>query len=171
MKAEEEKLKSILNSLIARMIDHTFWPKVEKNRKNLEDVGLWDFLLIPLEPEDNMRTRQFLYNSVWGSKSIVDIEGRIVHFSSASILETFKLPQSKGTILIEATALSSAMLQMVFDDKKAKTKNGFMISKAKGIWKAWLPWVNERIRWQRLEWAPCRKNVLPWQLWRGREFN
>ena len=77
--------------------------------------------------------------------SIVDIEGRIVHFSSASILETFKLPQGKGTILIEAIALSSAMLRMVFDDKKAKTKNGFMISKAKGIWKAWLSWVNERI--------------------------
>ena len=47
--------------------------------------------------------------------------------------------------MTEATALSSAMLQMVFDDKKVKTKNGFMISKAKGIWKAWFPWVNEQI--------------------------
>ena len=37
------------------------------------------------------------------------------------------------------------MLQMFFDDKKAKTKSGFTISKATGIWKAWLPWVNERI--------------------------
>ena len=34
---------------------------------------------------------------------------------------------------------------MVFDDKKAKTNNGFTISKATGIWKAWLPWVNEQI--------------------------
>ena len=34
---------------------------------------------------------------------------------------------------------------MVFDDKKAKTKNGFTIGKAKGIWRSWLPWVNERI--------------------------
>ena len=34
---------------------------------------------------------------------------------------------------------------MVFDDKKAKTRNGFTIGKAKGIWKSWLPWVNERI--------------------------
>ena len=34
---------------------------------------------------------------------------------------------------------------MVFDDKKEKTKNGFTINKATGIWKAWLPWVNKRI--------------------------
>ena len=37
------------------------------------------------------------------------------------------------------------MLQTVFEDKKAMTRYGFMISKAKGIWKAWLPWINERI--------------------------
>ena len=53
--------------------------------------------------------------------------------------------QGKETILTEATALTSEMLRMVFDDKKAKTKNGFTISKAKGIWKSWLPWVNEKI--------------------------
>ena len=57
MKAEEEKLKPTLNNLIARMIDHTFWLEVEKNWKNLEDVGLWDFLLVLLEPQDNVRTR------------------------------------------------------------------------------------------------------------------
>ena len=34
---------------------------------------------------------------------------------------------------------------MVFDDKKAKTRNGFSIGKAKGIWKSWLLWINERI--------------------------
>ena len=34
---------------------------------------------------------------------------------------------------------------MISEDKKAKTKNGFTISKATGIWKSWLPWVNERI--------------------------
>ena len=34
---------------------------------------------------------------------------------------------------------------MVFNDKKAKTRNGFSIGKAKGIWRSWLPWVNERI--------------------------
>ena len=50
MKAEEEKLKPTFNNLIIRMINHTFWPEVEKNRKNLEDASLWDFLLIPLEP-------------------------------------------------------------------------------------------------------------------------
>ena len=73
------------------------------------------------------------------------MDGRIIHFSSASISNIFKLPQGKETILTEATALTSDMLQMVFDDKKAKTKNEFTISKAKGIWNAWLPWVSERI--------------------------
>ena len=34
---------------------------------------------------------------------------------------------------------------MAFDDKKAKTTNGFIIGNAKGIWKSWLLWVNERI--------------------------
>ena len=145
MKAEEEKLRPTYNNLIIRMIDHTFWPEVEKNRKNLEDAGLWDFLLIPLEPQENARTRKFLHKSVWGSKSTVDIDSRIIHFSSANISKVFKLPQGKGTILTEATALSSEMLRMVFDDKKAKTKNGFTINKATGIWKAWLPWVNEQI--------------------------
>ena len=64
MKAEEEKLKPTFNNLIIQMIDHTFWPEVEKNWKNLEDVGLWDFLLVPLEPQDNARTKQFLHKSV-----------------------------------------------------------------------------------------------------------
>ena len=104
-----------------------------------------NFFLIPLEPQDNARTRQFLHKFIWGSKSKVNMDARIIHFSSASISKIFKLPQGKETILTEATALTSKMLWMVSDDKKAKTKNGFTISKAKGIWKSWLPWVNERI--------------------------
>ena len=101
--------------------------------------------MIPLEPQDNVRTRQFLNKSVWGSKSKVNIDGRIIHFTAASISKIFKLPQGKETILTEATDLTPEMLQMVFDDKKAKTRNGFSIGKAKGIWRSWLPWVNERI--------------------------
>ena len=73
------------------------------------------------------------------------MDGRIIHFTAANISKTFKLPQGKETMLTEATALTSEMLQMVFNDKKAKTRNGFSIDKAKGIWKSWLPWVNERI--------------------------
>ena len=53
MKTEEEKLRPTFHNVIIRMIDHTFWLEVEKNRKNLEDAGSWDFLLIPLEPQDN----------------------------------------------------------------------------------------------------------------------
>ena len=63
MKIEEEKLRPTFHNLIIRMIDHTFWPEIEKNRKNLKEAGLWDFLLIPLEPQDNARTRQFLHQS------------------------------------------------------------------------------------------------------------
>ena len=64
MKTEEEKLRPTFHNLIIRMIDHTFWPEIEKNRKNLKEASLWDFLLIPLEPQDNARTRQFLHKSV-----------------------------------------------------------------------------------------------------------
>ena len=168
MKAEEEKLKPTFNNLIIRMIDHTFWPEVEKNLKNLEDAGLWDFLLIPLEPQENVRTRQFLHKSIWGSKSTVNIDGRIIHFSSANISKIFKLLPGKGTVLTEATALSSEMLQMVFDDKKAKTKNGFTISKATRIWKAWLPWMNERILLAEIEVGTMSKAglalaIMAWQ--------
>ena len=92
MKTEEEKLRPTFHNIIIKMIDHTFWPEVEKNRKNLEDAGLWDFLLIPLEPQDNARTTQFLHKSVWGSKSTVNIDGRIIHFSSANISKIFLLP-------------------------------------------------------------------------------
>ena len=145
MKIEEEKLRPTFHNLIIRIIDHTFWPKIEKNWKNLKEAGLWDFLLIPLEPQDNARTRQFLHKSVWGNKSKVNMDRRIIHFTLANISKIFKLPQGKETILTEATALTSEMLQMVFDDKKAKTRNRFTISKAKGIWKSWLPWMNERI--------------------------
>ena len=145
MKTEEEKLRPTFHNLSVKMIEYNFWPEVEKNRKNLEEAGIWDFLLIPLEPQDNARTRQFLNKSVWGSKSKINMDGRIIHFTAASISKTFKLPQSKETMLTEATALTSEMLLMVFNDKKAKTRNGFSIGKAKGIWKLWLPWVNERI--------------------------
>ena len=136
MKIEEEKLRPTFHNVIIRMIDHTFWLEIEKNRKNLVEAGLWDFLLISLEPQDNVRTKQFLYKSIRGSKSKVNMDGRIIHFSLANISKIFKLPQGKETILTEATTLTSKMLQMVFDDKKAKTKNGFTISKAKGIWKS-----------------------------------
>ena len=50
MKTKEEKLRPTFHNVIIRMIDHTFWPEIEKNWTNLEDAGLWDFLLIPLEP-------------------------------------------------------------------------------------------------------------------------
>ena len=145
MKTEEEKLRPTFHNLSVKMIEYNFWPEVEKNRKNLEEASIWDFLLIPLEPQDNARTRQFLNKSVWRSKSKINMDGRIIHYTAASISKTFKLPQGKETMLTEATALTSEMLQMVFNDKKAKTKNGFSIGKAKGIWKSWLPWVNERI--------------------------
>ena len=145
MKTEEEKLRPTFHNLSVKMIEYNFWPEVMKNQKNLEEAGIWDFLLIPLEPQDNTRTRQFLNKSVWGSKSKVNMDGRIIHFTAASISRIFKLPQGKETMLTEATALTSEMLQMVFNDKKAKTRNGFSIGKANGIWKSWLPWMNERI--------------------------
>ena len=77
-----------------------------------------------------------------------EVSPRLTWMGGSSILvrpTSLKLPQGKETILTEATALTSEMLRMVFDDKKAKTRNGFTINKAKGIWKSWLPWVNERI--------------------------
>ena len=64
MKTEEEKLRPNFHNVLIKMIDHTSWPEIEKNRTNLEDAGLWDFLLIPLEPQDNARTRQFIHKSV-----------------------------------------------------------------------------------------------------------
>ena len=145
MKVQEEKLRPTFHNLSVKMIEYNFWPEVTKNQKNLAEAGIWEFLLIPLEPQDNARTRQFLNKSIWRSKSKVNIDGRIIHFTAASISKIFKLPQGKETILTEATNLIPEMLQMVFDDKKAKTRNGFSISKAKGIWRSWLPWVNERI--------------------------
>ena len=145
MKVQEEKLRPTFHNLSVKMIEYNFWPEVTKNQKNLTEAGIWEFLLIPLEPQDNARTRQFLNESVWGSKSKVNIDGRIIHFTAAIISKIFKLPQGKETILTEATDLTPEMLQMVFDDKKAKTRNGFSIGKAKGIWRSWLPWVNERI--------------------------
>ena len=93
MKPKEEKLRPTFHNISIRMIDHTFWPELEKNWRNLVDAGLWEFLLIPLELQDNARTRQFLHKSVWGSKSKVNMDGRIIHFSSASISKIFKLPQ------------------------------------------------------------------------------
>ena len=95
MKTEEEKLRPTFHNLIIKMIDHTFWPEIEKNRTNLVEAGLWDFLLIPLEPQDNARTRQFLHKSVWGSKSKVNMDGRTIHFTSANISKIFKLTQGK----------------------------------------------------------------------------
>ena len=118
MKIEEEKLRPTFRNLSVKMIEYNFWPEVEKNRKHLEEVGIWDFLLIPLEPQDNARTRQFLNKSVWGSKFKINMDGQIIHFTAASISKTFKLPQGKETMLTEATALTSEMLQMVFNDKK-----------------------------------------------------
>ena len=50
MKTEEEKLRPTFHNLSVKMIEYNFWPEVEKNRKNLEEAGIWDFLLIPLEP-------------------------------------------------------------------------------------------------------------------------
>ena len=101
MKTEEEKLRPTFHNLIIRMIDHTFWPEIEKNRINLKEAGLWDFLLIPLEPQDDARTRQFLHKSIWRSKSKVNMDGRIIHFTSANISKIFKLPQGKDTILMK----------------------------------------------------------------------
>ena len=70
--------------------------------------------------------------------------------------------------MTKATTFSSAMLQMILDDKKAKTKNGSTINKAIGIWKAWLLWVNKQILMAKIGVAIISKEglalaIMAWQ--------
>ena len=57
MKAQEDKMRPTFHNLSVKMIEYNFWLEVTKNQKNLTEAGIWEFLLIPLEPQDNAQTR------------------------------------------------------------------------------------------------------------------
>ena len=141
---EKDKGRPKLEKMELKKIPVAIWPQVESNRKNLQDSRLWDFLLISLQDQDDDRVRQFLKNSNYGARSTFLIDENRIQFTPESISKSLRLFQGEGSMDTEVSDMRDEDLIPIFE-KNSRTSKGFALEKAKGIWKEWLAFVNERL--------------------------
>jgi hypothetical protein len=117
--------------------------EIEKNRQNLLDAGLYHSMKVVFEPQNDYRLRAFLKSSSYGALDEVNMMDRVLPFDIDAVSRCLRLPQ-EGMTLSGATHFTEEHLKDVFEPK-AKTDAGYLLAKAKGIWKEWLSYVNYRI--------------------------
>lgn len=136
MPVDNERPK--IDRLKLRQILPTAWNTVAANQKNLKEAQLQDFLTIPFQEQDDHQVRQFLKNSNYGSHSNVLIHNYRIQFTPESVARLMNLHQGDGTIDTEVGDLREEDRISIFQ-KNHRTSKGFVLARAKGIWKEWLP--------------------------------
>jgi hypothetical protein len=119
---------------------------VDSNRSNLERAGLWSFICKRWPIADSDRVLTYLIGSNRGSQEEFRIQGQIVHFDVNVIKKHFPGLSSVGPTLVAIELLDKAAILQVFEQPgNARVDSGYSIHKAKGPWKEWLQYVNQRL--------------------------
>jgi hypothetical protein len=119
------------------------WVEMERNRQNLIDVGLWFSMKVVFEPQNDHRLRTFVKGSCYGAVDEVQIMDRLLPFDIDAISRCLRLPQ-EGMNISSVVQYTEEDLEEVFEPH-ARTASGYLLSKAKGVWRVWLPYINNRI--------------------------
>lgn len=133
-----------IEHLELKKIDREAWPQFEANRENVVKAGLWDFVTVVFEEQDDRRINQFLTSSEYGSRGMVVVDSRSVPFNLTTISKMLKLHQGDRLLMEEVGGISEDDLTNIFD-KAAKTQTGYKLVNAKETWKEWLLFFNQRI--------------------------
>jgi hypothetical protein len=81
--------------------------------------------------------------SCYGAVDEVQIMDRLLPFDIDAISRCLRLPQ-EGMNISSVAQYTEEDLEEVFEPH-ARTASGYLLSKAKGIWRVWLPYINNRI--------------------------
>jgi hypothetical protein len=142
-KAADDDAKPDFEQVPLKVIAPDYWPEIERNKKNLIDVGLWFSLLVVFEPRNDHRLRAFVKSSCYGALDEVQMMDRLLPFDIDAVSRCLRLPQ-EGMTMGGVAHFKEDDLSHVFESN-AKTVVGYALAKAKGIYKEWLSYVNHRI--------------------------
>jgi hypothetical protein len=95
------------------------------------------------EPQNDHRLRAFVKGSCYGALDEVQMMDRLLPFDIDAISRCLRLPQERMNISSVAQYIEED-LEEVFESH-ARTTSGYLLSKAKGVWRVWLPYINNRI--------------------------
>jgi hypothetical protein len=119
------------------------WVDMEQNQQNLKDAGLWFFMQVAFEPQNEHRLRAFVQSSCYGALDEVQMMHRLLPFNINAVSVCLRLPK-EGMSMSAVAQYQEENLEEVFEPD-AKTASGHLLSKAKDIWRSWLSYVNYRI--------------------------
>jgi hypothetical protein len=142
-KATEEDGKPEFEPMPLYQISPEGWMEMERNRQNLIDAGLWFSMKVVFEPQNDHRLRAFMKGSCYGAVDEVQIMDQLLPFDIDAISRCLRLPQ-EGMNISSVVQYTDEDLEEVFEPH-ARTASGYLLSKAKGVWRVWLPYINNRI--------------------------
>jgi hypothetical protein len=116
---------------------------MEHNQQNLKDAGLWFSMQVVFEPQNEHRLRAFVKSSCYRALDKVQMMDRLLPFDINAVSVYLRLPK-EGMSMSTVAYYQEEDLEEVFEPD-AKTASGYLLSKAKGIWRSWLSYVNYRI--------------------------
>jgi hypothetical protein len=119
------------------------WVELEWNRQNLVDAGLWFSMKVAFEPQNDHRLRAFVKSSCYGALDEVQMMDRLLLFDIDAISRCLRLPQ-EGMSISSVAQYTDEDIDDVFDPE-AWTSSRYLLSKAKGVWRIWLAYINYRI--------------------------
>jgi hypothetical protein len=142
-KAIEEDGKPEFEPMPLYQISPEGWVEMERNRQNLVDARLWFSMKVVFEPQNDHRLRAFVKGSCYGAVDEVQIMDWLLPFDIDAISRCLRLPQ-EGMNISSVVQYTDEDLEEVFEPH-ARTASSYLLSKAKGVWRVWLSYINYRI--------------------------
>ena len=136
----EEEVQPTFAQMPLYQISKEGWVEMEKNWQNLIDVGLYASIKVVFEPQNDHRLCAFLKSSSYGALDEVQMMDRVLPFDIDAVSRCLRLPK-EGMILFLVAHYTDEDLKEVFEPK-VKAAVGYLLSKAKGVWKEWLSYIN-----------------------------
>ena len=118
--------------------------EVNKNRRNLENTGLWDFIHQDFDDMEDVQVRKFIKNYINKIHSAFYIVNDLFFFTPKSVAKALDIPIGTSNIISKASHLTMEEIQEIFEPNAMKP-DGYSLLKSKGKWRKWLPFFNERI--------------------------
>jgi hypothetical protein len=104
---------------------------------------LWFSMKVVFEPQNDHRLRAFVKGSCYGALDKVQMMDQLLPFDIDAISRCLRLPQ-EGMNISSVVQYIEEDLEEVFEPH-ARTASGYLLSKAKGVWRVWLPYINNQI--------------------------
>ena len=107
--------------------------EVNKNKKNLENIALWNFFYQDFDDMEDVWVRKFIKNSVYGTQSAFYIVNYLYFFTPKNVAKALDISAGTSNIILEVGYLTMEEIQEIFEPNAMKP-NGYSFLKSKGKW-------------------------------------